>query len=79
MKHLIILKEHEGDDALFRVLGLIPYDEKSPWYVPETKGFHLPLGDPGYPIHVDVEDDVDVNTYYIATKNANNSWVFTKP
>jgi len=78
MKHLHIHSIEFKDTNPLLVQAIVPYDDTHPNYIVETKGF-----DEKFPFdkitYVNVEDEVEVERGYIATKNPNNTWTFTKP
>lgn len=78
MKHLHIHSIEFKDTNPLLVQAVIRYDETHPNYIAETKGY-----DEKFPFdkitYVNVEDDVEVGFNYIATKNEDDTWTFTKP
>jgi len=78
MKHLHIHSIEFKETNPLLVQAVILFDETHPNYNPETGGF-----DEKFPfnkiIYVDVADDVMVSCGDIATKNADNTYSFTKP
>lgn len=79
MKHILICKLNPDDaSSTLVVMGLVPFDERSAYYDPETKGFkeHTYVD---WITYVDVEDGVEVDANYIATQNSEGGWSFSKP
>lgn len=78
MKHLHIHSIEFKETNPLLVMMVMPYDENSLHYDAETKQYveKFPFDKITY---VNVEDDVEVDVGYIATKNEDNTWTFTKP
>jgi hypothetical protein len=78
MKHLLIFHLALDESNPLTVNGIIQYDETSPNYDQATKGF-IEKTPSDKITYVDVEDSVDVDYNYLAVKNPDNTWTFTKP
>jgi len=78
MKHLHIHSIEFKETNPLLVQLVMPYDELNPNYDPQTKQY-VEKNPFDKIIYVNVEDDVDVDFNYIATKNHDNTWTFTKP
>ena len=69
MKHILAFPIPIDSDNPIIVRGIVPF---------EGEVFTEPNPDPLI-TYIDVADDVEVELNYIATKNEDNTWTFTRP